>query len=68
MITGKNESIILTTDISCERKCRFDEKKFTSHQWWNNDKGHCVCVCVCVRVCVCVCVCKKHHVFEKNYI
>ena len=32
MITGKNESIILITDISCERKCRFDEKKmyFTS--------------------------------------
>ena len=32
MITGKNESIILITDISCDRKCRFDEKKmyFTS--------------------------------------
>ena len=32
MITGKNELIILITDISCERKCRFDEKKCTSHQ------------------------------------
>ena len=26
MITGKNESKILTKDISCECKCRFDEK------------------------------------------
>ena len=26
MITGKNESKILTKDISCECKCRFDGK------------------------------------------
>ena len=26
MITGKNESKILTKDISCECKCRFDRK------------------------------------------
>ena len=26
------------------------KKKCTLHQWWNNDKGHCVCVCVCVCV------------------
>ena len=27
MITEKNESKVLTKDISCERKCRFDGKK-----------------------------------------
>ena len=27
MITGKNESKILTKDISCNCKCRFDEKQ-----------------------------------------
>ena len=26
MITGKNESKILTTDISCECKCGFEQK------------------------------------------
>ena len=38
MITGINESNILTKDISCECKCRFDGKKCKSDQWWNNDK------------------------------
>ena len=28
MITGKNESKILTKDISCKRKCGFDRKKY----------------------------------------
>ena len=27
MITGKNESKILTKDISCECKCKFDKRK-----------------------------------------
>ena len=48
MITGKSESKILTRDISCECKCRFDGKKCNSDQWWNNDK--------------CLCDCKKRHV------
>ena len=38
MITRKNESKVLTKDISCERKCRFDRKKCNSSQWWNNNK------------------------------
>ena len=32
MITGINESNVLTKDISCERKCRFDGKKCKSDQ------------------------------------
>ena len=35
MITGKNESKILTKDILCKCKCRFDKKKCNSDQWWN---------------------------------
>ena len=38
MITGINESKTLTKQISCECKCRFDERKCNSYQWWNNDK------------------------------
>ena len=38
MITGKNESKILTKDISCKCKCKFDGRKCNSNQWWNNDK------------------------------
>ena len=54
MIAVKSESKILTKDISCEYKCRFDGKKCTSDQWWNNDK--------------CRCECKKCHVCKKDYI
>ena len=54
MITGKNESKILTKDISCKCKCRFHGKKCNSVQWWNNDK--------------CLCECKKRYVCEKDYI
>ena len=32
MITGKNESKILTKDISCEGKCKFDGRKCNSNQ------------------------------------
>ena len=35
-------------------KCKFDETKFKSSQWWNNDK--------------CWCECKKHHICEKDYV
>ena len=41
MITGKNESKILTKDISCRCRCRFDKRKCNSDQWWNNDKCRC---------------------------
>ena len=52
IVIGKNESKILTKDISCE--CKFDERKCKSNQNWNNDK--------------CWCGCKKHHFCEQNYI
>ena len=48
MITGKNESNILTKDI-CECKFKFDGRKCNSDQWRNNDK--------------CQCECKKLHVY-----
>ena len=37
MITGTNESETLTKHISCEWKCKFDERKCHSDKWWNND-------------------------------
>ena len=48
MIRGTNESKTLTKHMSCECKCKFDDRKFNSNQKWNNDK--------------CSCECKKHHV------
>ena len=48
MIRGTNESKTLTKHMSCECKCKFDDRKFNSNQKWNNDK--------------CWCECKKHHV------
>ena len=54
MITGINESKTLTKPISSKCKCRLDEIKCHSDQWWNNNK--------------CTCECKKHHVFERDYI
>ena len=33
MITGRNESEILTKDISCECKCKFNERKYNSDKW-----------------------------------
>ena len=54
MITGQNESKILTEDISCKCKCRFDGKNCNSDQWWNKNK--------------CLCECKKFHICEKDYI
>ena len=54
MITGKNESKILTKDISCEGKCKFDGRKCNSNQKWNNDK--------------CWYECKKYHLCERDYI
>ena len=38
MITGINESEILTNHILCECNRGFDERKCNSDQWWNNDK------------------------------
>ena len=38
MITEKNESKMLTKDISFKCKCKFDGKKCNSNQKWNKDK------------------------------
>ena len=38
MITGTNESKTLTKHLSCECKCKFDDRNFNSNQKWNNDK------------------------------
>ena len=54
MITGINESQALTKYNSCKYKCKFDERKCNSQQWWNNNK--------------CWCECKNHHICEKDYI
>ena len=35
IITEVNESKTLTNNISCKCKCKFDEKKCNSNQWWN---------------------------------
>ena len=53
IITGKNESKILTKDISHECKYKFGGRKCNSNQNWNNDK--------------CRHECKKHNVHEKDY-
>ena len=43
MITGKNESKVLTNDISCESKYKFDGKKYNTNRKWNNNKCRCEC-------------------------
>ena len=53
MITGINESKILTKHISCKCKCKFDGTKCNSNQRWDDNK--------------CWCECKKHNVCEKDY-
>ena len=47
MITGINESKILTKHIWCQCKCKFDGRKCNSNQKYKNDN--------------CWCECKKHH-------
>ena len=44
---------MLTKDISCECKCKFDGRKCNSNQWWNNDKFD---------------VSEKKRICEKDYI
>ena len=34
----KKELKILTKDVSCKCKCKFDGRKCNSDQKWNNDK------------------------------
>ena len=41
MITGTNELNTLTKDISCECKYKFDGRKCSLDQSWNNNKCWC---------------------------
>ena len=54
MTRGINELKTITKHISFQGKCKFDQTKCNSNQWWNNDK--------------CLCECKKHDIWEKDYI
>ena len=54
MITGINELKALAKHISCECKCKFDDKKCSLSQKWNNNKWWCQC--------------QKHHICKKDYI
>ena len=38
VITGINESNVLTPHVSCKCKCKFGGRKCNSAQKWNNDK------------------------------
>ena len=53
MITGTNESKILTKHMACKCKYKFHGRKCNSDKKWNNDK--------------CRCECKRHHIREKDY-
>ena len=57
MITKIDESKILTKYISCECKCKFDDRKCNSNQKWNNDKFWCEYKSP-----------KEHKAYEKYYI
>ena len=54
MITGINESKVLTKHISCECKCTFDGTKCNLNQWSNNNKSPCEC--------------KKHFIWENDVV
>ena len=43
MVTGINESKILTKHLSCECKCKFDATKLISNQKWKSEKCWCEC-------------------------
>ena len=43
MITGINESKILTKHLFCECKCTFDAIEYNRNQRRNNDKCWCKC-------------------------
>ena len=45
---------IVTKNVSCEFKCKFDRRKCNWNQNWNIDK--------------CRCECRKHCICEKDYI
>ena len=54
MITGINESKLLTNHKSSECKCKFDGRKTNSNKKWNNIK--------------CRSECEKDHISKKDYV
>ena len=57
MVTRINKSKTLATHISCESKCRLNDKKCNLNQRWNNNK----CLFDCQNA-------RKHHVRETDYV
>ena len=57
IITGINESKILTKHVSCKCECKFYGRKYDSNQKWNNHK----CRCECKNP-------KEHNSCEQDYI
>ena len=54
MIAVINKLKTVTNHVSCECECKFDEAKYNSNQWSNNDK--------------CQCKWKNIHACEQNYV
>ena len=59
IFTDINESKILTKHISCECKCKFNDRKCNSNQKWNNDKCRCE-----YKNQKKYCVCKKDYIWN----
>ena len=57
MITGINKSKTLTKNTSWDFRCKFDDRKCSLNQKWNNNK----CWCECRNL-------KEHHVCKRDYI
>ena len=57
MITGINQSRMLTKHILCKYKCKFDVRKCNFNQKWNNDR----CLCKCKNL-------EQHHACRKEHI
>ena len=57
MITGINQSRMLTKHILCRYKCKFDVRKCNFNQKWNNDRYLCKCKNL-----------EQHHACKKEYI
>ena len=53
MITGINELKALAKFIACKCRCKFDGRKCSSDELWNNK---------------CQCNCTKRNVCEKDYV
>ena len=43
MLNDLSNKVCFLNKISCESKCKYDDRKFISNQKWNNDKCRCEC-------------------------